>query len=581
LGEGWGEGLVYNIFMEHNDLEILRHSTSHIMAAAVKQIFPEAKLAIGPAIEDGFYYDFELPRTLTDEDLPKIEEKMAEIIKKDQKFERVEYPKEKAAQMLEQQEETYKTELLNEIPDDKVSFYISGDFMDMCRGPHIESTGKVKAFKLLKIAGAYWRGSEKNAMLQRIYGTAFESKKELDDHLKKLEEALKRDHRRLGKDLDLFNIYHEEAGAGLVYYHPKGAVLRGIIEDTLKKEHRRRGYQPVVIPHIAKIDLWNTSGHTGYYKENMYFMNIDEQQYVLKPMNCPGHILIFKRKINSYREMPVRFFELGTVYRYERSGVLHGLMRVRGFTQDDAHIFCTPAQLQDEISKTIDFAFDMIRKFGFEDFKVYLSTRPESFVGTEESWKSATAALEEALKSKGIEYEIDPGAGVFYGPKIDVKLKDAIGRFWQGPTIQVDFNNPERFDLNYIGEDGAHHRPVMIHRVVLGSVERFMGVLTEHYAGAFPFWMAPVQVVVLPIADRHNEYVRAIADKLREKDIRVETDERREKIGLKIREAQLQKVPYMLVVGDKEVEAGSVAVRSREKGDLGTSTIDEFLAGVC
>jgi threonyl-tRNA synthetase len=483
--------------------------------------------------------------------------------------------------MLEQQDETYKTELLNEIPDDKVSFYKSGDFMDMCRGPHIESTGKVKAFKILKIAGAYWRGSEKNAMLQRIYGTAFESKKELDDHLKKLEEAQKRDHRKLGRELDLFNIYHEEAGAGLVYYHPKGAVLRGIIEDTLKKEHRRRGYHPVVIPHIAKIDLWNTSGHTGYYKENMYFMNIDEQQYVLKPMNCPGHILIFKRKINSYREMPVRFFELGTVYRYERSGVLHGLMRVRGFTQDDAHIFCTPAQLQDEISKTIDFAFDMIRKFGFEDFKVYLSTRPESFVGTEESWKSATAALEEALKSKGIEYEIDPGAGVFYGPKIDVKLKDAIGRFWQGPTIQVDFNNPERFDLNYIGEDGAHHRPVMIHRVVLGSVERFMGVLTEHYAGAFPFWMAPVQVVVLPIADRHNEYVRAIADKLREKDIRVETDERREKIGLKIREAQLQKVPYMLVVGDKEVEAGSVAVRSREKGDLGTSTIDEFLAGVC
>jgi len=551
------------------------------MASAVKQLFPEAKLAIGPAIEDGFYYDFELPRTLTDEDLPKIEEKMSEIIKKDEKFERMEYPKAKAAQMLEQQGEIYKIELLNEIPDDKVSFYKSGDFTDMCRGPHIASAGKVKAFKLLKIAGAYWRGSEKNAMLQRIYGTAFESKKELDDHLKKLEEAQKRDHRRLGRELDLFNIYHEEAGAGLVYYHPKGAVLRGIIEDTLKKEHRRRGYQPVVIPHIAKIDLWNTSGHTGYYKENMYFMNIDEQEYVLKPMNCPGHILIFKRKINSYREMPVRFFELGTVYRYERSGVLHGLMRVRGFTQDDAHIFCTPAQLQDEISKTIDFAFDMIRKFGFEDFKVFLSTRPDSFVGTEENWKSATLALEEAMKAKGIEYEVDPGAGVFYGPKIDVKLKDAIGRFWQGPTIQVDFNNPERFDLNYIGEDGAHHRPVMIHRVVLGSVERFMGVLTEHYAGAFPFWMAPVQVVVLPIADKHNEYVRNVADRLRERDIRVETDERREKIGLKIREAQLQKVPYMLVVGDKEVEAGSVAVRSREKGDLGTSTIDEFLAGVC
>ncbi len=563
--------------MEHNDLEILRHSASHIMAMAVKKLFPDAKLAIGPAIEEGFYYDFELPRPLTEEDLPKIEAEMTEIIKKDIPFERLELSKEKASQLLENAGEKYKTELLREIPDAQVSFYKNGDFTDMCRGPHISSTGKIKAFKLLKIAGAYWRGDEKNAMLQRIYGTAFNTKKELDEYVTRMEEALKRDHRRLGKELDLFNIYHEQAGAGLVYYHPKGAALRGVIEDTLKKEHRKRGYQQVVIPHIAKIDLWNTSGHTGYYKENMYFMNIDEQEYVLKPMNCPGHILIFNRKINSYRELPVRFFELGTVYRYERSGVLHGLMRVRGFTQDDAHIFCTQEQLQDEIAKTIDFAFDMIKKFGFEDFKVFLATRPESYVGTEENWKSATKALEDAMKAKGIEYDVDPGAGVFYGPKIDVKLKDAIGRFWQGPTIQVDFNNPERFDLSYIGEDGAHHRPVMIHRVVLGSMERFIGVLTEHYAGAFPFWLAPVQAVVLPIADRHNDHAQKIAELLREKDIRVETDERREKIGLKIREAQMQKVPYMLVVGDKEVELGSVAVRSREKGDLGVRSLEDFL----
>lgn len=547
------------------------------MAMAVKKLFPDAKLAIGPAIEEGFYYDFDLPRPLTEEDLPKIEAEMSDIIKRNIPFERLELSKLKASELLEKADEQYKIELLGEIPDEIVSFYKNGDFTDMCRGPHLSSTGKVKAFKLLKIAGAYWRGDEKNAMLQRIYGTAFDTRKELDEYVTRMEEALKRDHRRLGKELDLFNIYHEEAGAGLVYYHPKGAILRGVIEDTLKREHRKRGYQQVVTPHIAKIDLWNTSGHTDYYKENMYFMKIDEQEYVLKPMNCPGHILIFKRKINSYREMPVRFFELGTVYRYERSGVLHGLMRVRGFTQDDAHIFCTPDQLQNEISSTIDFAFDMIRKFGFEDFKVYLSTRPDSFVGTEENWKSATLALEEAMKAKGVKYEIDPGAGVFYGPKIDVKLKDAIGRFWQGPTIQVDFNNPERFDLNYIGEDGGQHRPVMIHRVVLGSMERFIGVLTEHYAGAFPFWLAPVQVVVLPIADRHNDYVKSIADKLREKDIRVETDERREKIGLKIREAQMQKIPYMLIVGDKEVESGSLSVRSREKGDLGTSTLDEFL----
>lgn len=559
------------------DLETLRHSTSHVLAMAVKELFPGTKLAIGPAIEEGFYYDFELPRALTPEDLEKIEEKMKEIIKKKLPFEKLEIKKSEAQKILRKNDEKYKLELLEDIPDEIVIFYKNGDFIDMCRGPHIASTGDIKIFKLVKLAGAYWRGDEKNAMLQRIYGTAFEKQSELDEYLKRLEEAAKRDHRKLGKELDLFNIYHEEAGAGLVYYHPKGAVLRGVIEDFLKKEHRKRGYQSVIIPHIAKIDLWNTSGHSGYYRENMYFMKIDEQEYVLKPMNCPGHILIYKRKTNSYRDLPVKYFELGTVYRHERSGVLHGLLRVRGFTQDDAHIFCTPDQLHEEIKKVIDFAFDMLKKFGFEEFEVYLSTRPESSVGSDDNWKHATEALEAALKDKGIKYEVDPGAGVFYGPKIDVKLKDAIGRAWQGPTIQVDFNLPERFDLNYIGEDGAQHRPVMIHRVVLGSMERFIGALTEHYAGAFPFWLAPVQVIVMPISDRHVDYAKQVISKLESQDIRTELDDRREKIGFKIREAQLQKIPYMLIIGDKEVEAQKISVRSREKGDIGSQSFEEFI----
>ncbi|MFA5097640.1 MAG: threonine--tRNA ligase [Candidatus Margulisiibacteriota bacterium] len=562
------------------DITVLRHSASHVMAAAVKELFPQAKLAIGPAIEDGFYYDLELPRALKEEDLPVIEEKMREIIKKNEKFERVEYPRAEALQMMQKQGQTYKIELISGIPDEKISFYKSGEFIDMCRGPHIASTGKIKAFKLLKTAGAYWRGDEKNAMLQRIYGTAFETQKELDEYLKRLEEAAKRDHRKLGKDLDLFNIYHEEAGAGLVFYHPKGAILRQLIEDYLKKEHAKRGYSHVITPHIARENLWKTSGHTGYYKENMYFLSVDEQDYVLKPMNCPYHLLIYKRKINSYKDLPIRYFELGTVYRHERSGVLHGLLRVRGFTQDDAHIFCRPDQLNEEIKKTIDFAFDMLKKFGFENYEVYLSTRPDKAVGSQENWKNATEALEAALKAKGIEYKIDPGAGVFYGPKIDVKIKDAIGRLWQGPTIQADFNLPERFDLTYAGEDGQKHRPVMIHRVVLGSMERFIGVLTEHYAGAFPLWLAPVQVIVLPIADRHAAYAKEIAGKLEETGLRVEVDSRNEKVGFKIREAQLQKVPYMLVIGDKEVEAKQVAVRSREKGDLGPQSIEQLISSI-
>lgn len=547
------------------------------MAEAVKELFPDVLLAIGPSIDTGFYYDFDMPHKLAEEDLPKIEEKMREIIKKDEKFERQEITRAKAIDMMREKGEIYKVELLNEIKDDKVSLYKNGSFVDLCRGPHISSTKEIKAFKLLSIAGAYWRGSEKNKMLQRIYGTAFESQKELDDHLKLLEEAEKRDHRKLGKQLDLFNIFQEEAGAGLVYYYPKGAVLREQIETFLKAEHRKRGYETVIIPHIAKADLWHTSGHTGYYKENMYSLKIDEQEYIVKPMNCPGHILIFKRKLRSYRELPIRYFELGTVYRHEKSGVLHGLLRVRGFTQDDAHIFCTHEQLKGEIVKVIDFVSDMMKVFGFE-YEINLSTRPEKFVGTVENWEHATDALISVLKSKGEKYEIDEGAGVFYGPKIDIKLKDAIGRLWQGPTIQVDFQLPERFDLKYTGEDGKEHRPAMIHRVVLGSMERFIGALIEHYAGAFPLWLSPVQVVILPIADRHIDYANKVKEALLKNDIRVEIDDRREKIGHKIREAEMQKAPYMMVLGDKESEAGTVSLRARGKGDLGSIKLEDFIA---
>jgi len=564
---------------EPSKLEILRHSTSHVMAEAVKELFPDVKLAIGPSIETGFYYDFDMPHKLTEEDLPKIEAKMKEIIKRDEKFERQEITKEKAIRQMKEAGEIYKVEILQDIQDEKVSFYKNGNFIDLCRGPHIKSTKEIKALKLLSVAGAYWRGSEKNKMLQRIYGTAFEAQKELDDHLKFLEEAERRDHRKLGKQLDLFNIFQEEAGAGLVYYYPKGAVLREVIETFLKDEHRKRGYETVIIPHIAKADLWHTSGHYEYYREFMYTMKIDEQDYVVKPMNCPGHILIFKRKMRSYRDLPIRYFELGTVYRHEKSGVLHGLLRVRGFTQDDAHIFCTHHQLKDEIIKVIDFAFDMMKVFGFE-YEINLSTRPEKFVGTKENWEHATDALISALKSKGETYKIDEGAGVFYGPKIDIKLKDAIGRLWQGPTIQVDFQLPERFDLVYTGEDGKEHRPAMIHRVVLGSMERFIGALIEHYAGAFPLWLSPVQVSILPIADRHLDYANKVKEQLLAENIRAEIDDRREKIGFKIREAEMQKMPYMLIVGDKDVEAQVVSLRARSKGDLGATKLAEFISSL-
>jgi len=555
-------------------LETLRHSTSHILAQAVMEIFPGVKLGIGPATEDGFYYDFDLPQAITPEDLPKIEKAMKDICKKNQKFERQEVSKDEAIRLFEEKGEKYKVEIIKDLAVDQVSLYRNGDFVDLCRGPHVDFTGRIKAFKLLSIAGAYWRGIETNPMMQRIYGTVFPTKEELDAYLANLEEAKKRDHRKLGKELDLFSL-HEEAGAGLVYYHPKGAMLRSLIEDFMKKENLKRGYEQVYIPHIAKIDLWNTSGHTNYYRENMYFMKIDEQEYVVKPMNCPGHILIYSRKTRSYRDLPIRYFEFGTVYRYEKSGVLHGLLRVRGFTQDDAHIFCREDQLEGEIVQTLDFIAFVMKTFGF-DFKINLSTRPESFAGTVDNWEKATAILEKALQDRGLPFEIDPGAGVFYGPKIDVKLKDSLGRAWQGPTVQVDFNLPQRFNLNYIGEDGKQKTPVMVHRAILGSLERFIGALIEHYGGAFPFWLAPTQVSILPVSDRHNDYADKVAAQLREIGVRVEVDARRETIGAKIRNAQLQKVPYMLIVGDKEEQAGTVAIRSREKGEIGVKTIQDF-----
>lgn len=559
------------------EFETLRHSTSHVLAAAMQELYPGTKLGIGPAIENGFYYDFDVPGiTLTAEDLPKIEKKMQEIIDQDLPFVREEMDKKLASSLFEKKGEGYKVELIRDIPDEKVSIYKTGEFTDLCRGPHIKSTKEIKAFKLLTVAGAYWRGVETNPMLQRIYGTAFETKEELQAHITRLEEAAKRDHRKLGRDLDLFNIYHDEAGAGLVYYHPRGARLRMLIEDFLKQEHLKRGYEFVITPHIAKINLWDTSGHSGYYRENMYFLEIEEQEYVLKPMNCPGHILIYKSHLRSYRDLPIRFFELGTVYRHERSGVLHGLLRVRGFTQDDAHIFTTTEKLEGEILSVIDFAFDMLKTFGF-DCEVFLSTRPEKYVGSAENWEHATSALKNAMDKKGIKYSIDEGAGVFYGPKIDVKMKDALGRLWQGPTIQVDFNLPERFDLTYIAEDGTKKRPVMIHRVVLGSMERFLGALIENYGGAFPVWIAPVQAIILPIADRHNDYADELKAKFMLQGIRVEVDNRREKINAKIRDAQMQKIPYMLIVGNKEIEEQKVAVRSRSEGDLGPFTQESFL----
>jgi len=541
------------------ELERVRHSAAHIMAEAVKSLFPEAKFGIGPAIENGFYYDFDLPRPLVPEDLSEIESKMKGIIKADMPFLRESIGKEEARQLFAAQ--PYKLELIDEIEDDEVTIYRQGDFVDLCRGPHVASTGKIRAFKLVSIAGAYWRGDEKLPMLQRIYGVAFETREDLKEHLKKLDEAQKRDHRKLGKELDLYSV-HREAGPGLICWHPKGATVRRIIEDFWRQEHIKRGYDIIYTPHIAKLDLWKTSGHWDFYRENMYgTMNIEDESYVLKPMNCLYHILIYKNRKRSYRELPIRYAELGTVYRYERSGVLHGLSRVRGFTQDDAHIFCRFDQLEDEVADVLELALFMTKTFGFEDYDIMLSTRPEKCTGSLDIWDKATDILKKALQRQQVSYQIDPGEGVFYGPKIDIKFKDAIGRDWQGPTIQVDFNLPQRFAVTYIGEDSKEQPVAMIHRTVLGSMERFMASITEHYGGAFPVWLAPVQVNIIPIADRHMEYARKIADDLKKEEIRVEIDGRSETMNRKIRQAQLNKVPVMMIVGDKEVASDTVSVR--------------------
>jgi threonyl-tRNA synthetase len=561
---------------EKNDaLLTLRHSASHVMAQAVQEFFPGVKLAIGPSTEDGFYYDFDYEGTFSPDDFPKLEARMNEIIAQDLPFEKEEISKEEALQLFQKKGERYKVELLQAIEDDAVTLYRHDAFIDLCRGPHLPSTGGIKAFKLLSVAGAYWRGDEHNKMLQRIYGTAFTTQKELDSYLSLLEEAKRRDHRRLGQELDLFSI-HEEAGAGLVIYHPKGALLRSILEDFERREHLKRGYQLVIGPQILKLDLWKQSGHFDNYKDYMYFTQVEEQEYGLKPMNCLAHMLIYKSRQRSYRDLPLRYFELGTVHRHERSGVLHGLLRVREFTQDDAHILCRPDQLHEEIQAILTFVNDIMAVFGFP-YELEVSTRPEKFIGSEADWEMATQALLAVLDDEGLAYEVNEGEGAFYGPKIDVKLQDALGRRWQCATIQCDFTMPERFDLSYIGSDGEKHRPVMLHRVILGAMERFIGILIEHYGGAFPLWLAPVQAVILTVTDRNIPYGEGVYQRLCEEGVRVEQDFRNEKLGFKIREAQVQKIPYMLVIGDKEQETNTIAPRRRDGSDLKGMELETFL----
>jgi len=557
--------------------EIYHHSSSHIMAQAVQELFPDAKFAIGPAIEDGFYYDFDIDRSFTPEDMIVIEKKMKEIIERDLPFKRIEVNKEEANRIFKNKKEKYKLELLEDIQDDMVTLYQVGEFIDLCRGPHVPSTGKIKAFKLLSIAGAYWRGDEKNKMLQRIYGISFDKKSELDNYLRLVEEAKKRDHRKLGKELELFSMHDE--GVGFPFFHSKGMVLRNILEDYWREEHQKGGYTEVNTPIILNKSLWMKSGHWDHYKENMYFTRIDEEDYAIKPMNCPGGILIYQCNLHSYRELPLRMAELGLVHRHELSGVLHGLFRVRCFTQDDAHIFMTPEQIREEIKGVIDLTDRIYKTFGFS-YHVELSTKPENAMGSDEIWKKAINSLEEALIDKKINYIINEGEGAFYGPKIDYHLKDCIGRSWQCGTIQLDFIMPEKFDLFYINKEGDKERPVMLHRTILGSIERFIGILIENYTGAFPVWLAPVQVKLLPIADRHIEYGKNIMKELNKHNIRVELDEINDKIGAKIRKAELEKIPYMLVFGDKELEEGLVSIRKRGKGDLGRIKIDKFIEDV-
>jgi threonyl-tRNA synthetase len=559
-------------------LEILRHSISHVMAQAVQETFKDVKVSIGPAIEDGFYYDFDYDQTFTPEDLEKIEKRMREIVAADLPFARQVISREEAVNVFQKRGETYKLELLNDLPSDvrTVSLYTQGEYVDLCRGPHIPSTGRIKAFKLMSVAGAYWRGDERNKMLQRIYGTGFADQKELDHYLSLIEEAKKRDHRRLGRELDLFQI-NEEVGPGLAIFHPKCAMLRLIIEDWERKEHLKRGYDIVVGPQILRGDLWKKSGHFDHYRDMMYFTEVEEQLYGIKPMNCLSHMMIYKSKIRSYRDLPLRYFELGTVHRHEKTGVLHGLLRVRQFTQDDAHILCTPEQLNSEIRAIADFVGYAMKIFGFE-YEVELSTRPADSIGSDADWEMATSALEQALKDNNMVYDINAGDGAFYGPKIDFKLKDALKRKWQCATIQCDFTLPDRFDLGYIGADGERHRPVMLHRVILGAIERFMGILIEHYAGAFPVWLAPVQAIVVTVTDKQIPYGEELYRQLLSEGIRVDKDFKNEKLGHKIREAQMQKIPYMLVIGDKEVEFRGISPRQRDGQNLGMMKPEQFIA---
>jgi len=563
-------------------LEVLRHTVTHVMAQAVKRLFPEARLGIGPAIEDGFYYDFDGTDPFTEADLERIASEMRGIIAEDLPIERLVVPKAEARRILEERGETLKLELLDELEDEYVTLFRHGEFVDLCRGPHLRKTGAVvsDAVALTSVAGAYWRGDETRPMLQRIYGTAWEGKKDLEAYQWRQEEAVRRDHRRLGKDLDLFSI-HEVGGAGLVCWHPKGARIKRVIEDFWYREHDRGGYEIVSTPHLGKGELWAISGHLDFYRDNMYSpMDIDGVDYYVKPMNCPYQILIYKTRVHSYRELPLRWAELGTVYRYERSGVLHGLLRVRGFTIDDAHIICRPDQVEEEIRRVYEFSMNMLLAFGFPSLDVYLATRPREgkAVGEPEQWEQATAALRRALDERELPYVVDEGGGAFYGPKIDIKVKDALGRSWQCSTIQFDFNLPKRFDMTYVGEDGLEHRPYVVHRALLGSLERFIGALIEHYGGAFPIWLSPMQAVVIPIADRHEEYARAVQARLRDAGLRAEVDSSSERMNAKIRNAQLQKIPYMLIVGDREEEAGAAAVRLRSEEDLGARPVDEVVA---
>jgi threonyl-tRNA synthetase len=579
----YADGTVGEISDQNSALEVYRHSASHLMAAAVCSLFPGTHLGIGPAISDGFYYDFERPKSFSEEDLEKIESRMKELVAQNLSYEPSIISKDEAIRYFESQGEHLKVELIREkVAGERLSCYRLGNLVDFCTGPHVCSTGEISpdSFHILSIAGSYWKGDEHNQQLQRIYGTAFLTAEDLSGYLKQLEEAKKRDHRKLGRELDLFSI-SEEAGPGLVFWHPKGTRVRLIIEDFLRKELYRRGYEFVTTPHIARDVLWKTSGHYDYYRQNMYVLNIDEEEFVLKPMNCPGHIQIYKSQMRSYRDLPLRFAEFGTVYRYEKSGVLHGLLRVRGFTQDDAHLFCTQEQVNGEISDLMDLVLFIMNSFGFDKYKVELSVRDESkkeeYAGTEEDWRKAEEALTQSLRARGIEWTRMEGEAVFYGPKIDVKLIDAIGRPWQLSTVQFDFTLPKRFDLSYIGPDGLAHQPVMLHRALLGSVERFLGVLIEHYAGAFPIWLAPVQVVVIPISERHHDYARRVVQRLADTGIRVEIDDRNEKMGYKIRAAQTQKIPYMLVLGDKEAQSEAVSVRNRFSGDEGVQSLESFL----